>query len=141
MRISEAGIELIKHHEGLRLAAYLDSVGIATIGYGHTAGVKMGQKITEVEAHEFLIHDIETAEKCIANSVRVPLTQGQFDALCSFVFNLGCGALKNSTLLRKLNDGDDVGAAREFTKWIHAGSKVLLGLVARREAEAELFSA
>jgi lysozyme len=80
-------------------------------------------------------------EKCIANCVSVSLTQGQYDALCSFVFNLGCMALRNSTLLRKLNASDNLGAAEEFKKWDHAGGRVLAGLTIRRAKEAQLFLA
>jgi lysozyme len=140
MNISESGLELIKEHEALRLDAYQDIVGVWTVGYGHTgAEVKEGLKITEDAANALLLSDVETAEKCINNCVSVQLTQGQFDALCSFVFNLGCTALRNSTLLRKLNAGDDVDAAHEFDKWNHAGGKVVAGLTKRRLEEKELF--
>ena len=141
MKTSEAGIALIKEFEGCKLAAYLDSVGVPTIGVGHTAGVRIGDTCTDEEADEWLRHDIGTAERCVANSVKVELTQGQFDALVSFAFNLGCRALGNATLLRKLNAGDDVGASAEFARWSHAGGVQLDGLVRRREAERELFLA
>ncbi len=142
MNISEAGLALIKESEQLRLDAYQDAVGIWTVGYGHTGPeVVEGLHITEDAANALLLSDLETAEKCIANSASVELTQGQYDALCSFVFNLGCMALRNSTLLRKLNTGDDAGAAEEFHKWNHAGGKVLAGLSKRRSAEAEMFLA
>jgi lysozyme len=139
LQISENGLNLIKQSEALRLDAYQDSVGVWTIGYGHISGVKENDRITEEQADAFLKADLETVEKCIANCVSVSLTQGQYDALCSFVFNLGCMALRNSTLLRKLNSGDDVGASEEFQKWSHAGGKVLAGLVTRRAKEAEMF--
>lgn len=140
MNISENGLNLIKQSEALRLESYQDSVGIWTVGYGHTGPeVKGGLKITEDAANALLLSDVETSEKCIANSVSVNLTQGQYDALCSFVFNLGCMALRNSTLLRKLNEGEDVAAAEEFKKWNHAGGKVLAGLTLRRQKEEELF--
>lgn len=140
MKISDAGLELIKRFESLRLEAYLPTPDdVPTIGYGHTAGVKLGDTCSPEQALEYLRNDVGAAERCVANSVRVSLTQSQFDALVSFVFNLGCRALGNSTLLRKLNAGDDVGASDEFGKWIHQGSKVLNGLVARREAEKEMF--
>ena len=141
MQISENGLDLIKQSESLRLDAYQDSVGVWTIGYGHTIGVKENDRITQEQAEAFLKTDLETVEKCIVNCVSVNLTQGQYDALCSFVFNLGCIALRNSTLLRKLNAGDDVGAAEEFKRWDHAGGKVLAGLTKRRNAEAEMFLA
>jgi lysozyme len=141
MQISEEGLNFIKRSEALRLEAYKDSVGIWTLGYGHIAGVHEGDSITEEQAEIFLRADLQTVEKCIANSVSVELTQGQYDALCSFVFNLGCVALRNSTLLRKLNSGDDVGAAEEFKRWNHAGGKELAGLTKRRAAESEMFLA
>lgn len=139
MNASERGIELIKAHEGLRLEAYRDSVGVLTIGYGHTHGVLEGQAITEQEADAMLREDLKAAENCVEHLVCVPLTQGEFDALCSFAFNLGCSALRNSTLLKKLNDSDYDGAAAEFSRWNHAGGKVLDGLTKRRSAEAERF--
>ena len=141
MNISDAGLELIREHEGCRLEAYQDSVGVWTIGYGHTSGVKQGDTCTAEEAEGWLSHDVGTAEYCIKQNVAVELTQGEYDALCSFTFNLGCSALRNSTLLRKLNAGDYDGAAAEFHKWNHAGGKVLAGLTARRQAEAEMFEA
>lgn len=141
MNISNDGLDLIKAHEGCKLDAYLDGVGIPTIGYGHIKGVQIGQTITQEDADAFLQDDVQSAIKCVNNSVTGGITQGQFDALCSFVFNLGCGALRNSTLLRKFNDGDDAGAANEFCKWNHAGGKVVAGLTNRREAEKELFLA
>lgn len=95
--------------------------------------------ITGAEAEERLKADLVPVELCIENSVSVPLTQGQYDALCSFVFNLGCVALRNSSLLRKLNSGDDAGASEEFLRWNHAGGRVLAGLTKRRMAEAEMF--
>jgi len=140
MRISEAGLDLIRKFEGLRLEPYFDAVGIATIGYGHV--LRPGEPheaITEEEANELLSIDVQIAERCVNNSVRVNITDGQYSALVSFVFNLGCRALGGSTLLRKLNDGDDAGAADEFLQWVRAGGRKLPGLVARRHAERELF--
>ena len=139
MKCSEAGLALIRKYEGCRLEAYLDSVGIPTIGYGHTAGVKIGDTCTQEQADEWLRTDVQAAVRCVAQSVTGVLTQGQIDALTSFVFNLGCGALRGSTLLRKLNAGEDDAAAQQFLKWDHAGGKVVAGLSARREAEMELF--
>lgn len=141
MHISEEGLELIRKHEGLRLKAYKCPAGVWTIGYGSTRGVTEGMEITQEQADERLRQDIAVAEKCIAASVKVTLTQEQHDALCSFIFNLGCGAFGKSTLLRKINQGDDVGAAAEFAKWVNAGGKRLAGLVARRKDEADLFMA
>ena len=141
MSISPRGLDLIKQHEGCRLEAYQDSVGIWTIGYGHTLGVKAGDTCTQEQADAYLKADVHSAENCIEKSVTSSLSQGEFDALCSFTFNLGCAALRNSTLLRKLNSGDYDGAAAEFKKWDHAGGKQLAGLTKRRADEAELFEA
>ena len=139
MNISDVGIAFIAAHEGCRLEAYLDSVGIPTIGYGHVKGVQMGQIITQDEAEAYLRDDVQTAVKCVNNSVSCVLTQSMFDALVSFVYNLGCNSLRNSTLLRKVNSGDDIGASEEFGKWNHAGGVVIAGLTKRRQDEAELF--
>lgn len=139
MRISEKGINLIKRFEGLRLEAYLDSVDVPTIGYGHTRGVKLGQTITQEQADAFLEEDIHEFELAIQRLVHVNLTQNQFDALVSFTFNLGIGSLKQSTLLKKLNAGDITGAANEFNRWVYAGGKKLTGLVKRRSAERLMF--
>lgn len=139
MQTSNNGINLIKRFEGLRLEAYRDSVGIPTIGYGHTHGVKMGDVITGAQADAFLREDLQVAELTINTNVKVKLTQSQFDALASFVFNLGSGNFVKSTLLKKLNTGDYAGAADEFGKWVNAGGKKLPGLVKRRAAEREEF--
>lgn len=141
MNISEHGLELIKRHEGLRLNAYLDAVGVPTIGYGHTGqDVHLGLTITEHQADALLRQDVREAEDCIEANVQVDLTQGQFDALCSFVFNLGCGAFIRSTLLRLLNDGDYAGAGQQFGRWVNAGGQPLPGLVKRRGDELALFN-
>lgn len=140
MKISEDGIALIKEFEGISLRAYKDSVGIWTIGHGHTGTeVCEGLEITEERAEEFLRADVHNAERCVERLVAVPLTQGEFDALVSFVFNLGCSRLRNSTLLRLLNDADYDGARNEFARWNKADGQVLAGLTRRREAEAKLF--
>jgi lysozyme len=140
MKCSDSGIEFLKKEEGVRLQAYQDSIGVWTVGVGHTGKeVGAGMTITEDETDALLRADLETAEKCVNNCVAVPLTQNQFDALCSFVFNLGCASLRNSTLLKKLNSSDDEGASEEFKKWNHAGGRVLVGLTKRRMAESELF--
>lgn len=139
MKVSNNGINLIKRFEGLELKAYKDSVGILTIGYGHTHAVKAGDAITGEQADAFLREDLQVAELTINTNVKVKLTQGQFDALASFVFNLGSGNFVKSTLIRKLNAGDYTGAADEFGKWVNAGDKKLPGLVKRRAAEREVF--
>ena len=139
MEISNRGIELIKKFEGLRLTAYRCSAGVLTTGYGHTRGVKAGDLITARQADEFLREDVRSAELVVNLDVKVWLSQGQFDALVSFVFNLGAGNFVKSTLLRKLNDGNYVGAADQFGRWIYAGKTELPGLIRRRAAERELF--
>ena len=139
MSLSSGGLDLIKSHEGLRTSAYQDPVGVWTIGYGHTGTAKPGQKITEAQAEQLLRKDVGWAEDAVRKNVKVPLTQGQFDALVSFTFNLGAGALGRSTLLKKLNAGDYAGAQAEFGKFVHAGGRVLPGLVRRRGEEAALF--
>lgn len=140
LKTSQEGIDLIKKHEGVRLHAYRDSVGIPTIGYGHTGGVKMGDVITQEQADAFLVQDLQDAEEGVIDAVNVEITQGQFDALVSFVFNLGINNLKNSTLLKLLNSGDYEGAANQFKRWTYAGGKQLAGLVIRRNDEAKLFT-
>lgn len=139
MRTGQDGIDLIKHFEGLRLEAYQDSVGVWTIGYGSTKDIKEGMRITPFMAEQFLRDDLEEAEKAVSRLVDVSLTQNEFDALVSFAFNLGAGNLQHSTLLRKLNNSDKVGASDEFLRWVNAGGKKLEGLVRRRKAERALF--
>lgn len=139
MKPSQACIDLVKASEGLRLQAYRDSGGKPTIGYGHTAGVKMGQTITEAEAEQLLVDDLDDAADGVRRLVTVSLKQGQFDALCDFVFNLGAGRLMGSTLLRVLNRGDYGAAAVQFKFWVMGGGEVLPGLVKRRAAERALF--
>ncbi|MGC0930455.1 lysozyme [Pantoea agglomerans] len=139
MKVSNNGINLVKRFEGLELKAYRDSVGILTIGYGHTHAVKAGDAITGEKADAFLREDLQVAELTVNTNVKVKLTQGQFDALVSFVFNLGSCNFVKSTLIKKLNVGDYAGAADEFGKWVNAGGKKLPGLVKRRAAEREVF--
>lgn len=139
MKVSNNGINLVKRFEGLELKAYRDSVGILTIGYGHTHAVKVGDVITDEQADIFLREDLQVAELTVNTNVKVKLTQGQFDALVSFVFNLGSGNFVKSTLIKKLNAGDYAGATDEFGKWVNAGGKKLSGLVKRRAAEREVF--
>jgi len=142
MQTSEKGFDLIRKYEGLRFAAYVCPGGKLTIGYGHTGpDVYEGWKIDAEEANELLEHDVQRFERSINELVHVPMTQGMFDALISFSFNLGAGALKGSTLLKKLNADDREAAADEFLRWNKAGGKVLAGLTARRESERELFLA
>ena len=141
MNISQQGIDLIKSFEGCRLTAYDDGVGVQTIGYGHVQGVVAGMTITQDQADEYLRQDIEKFEKCVNNAIVGAITQGQFDALCSFAFNLGCAALGKSTLLRHVNEGNDDLASAEFLRWNKAAGKVMAGLTRRRQAEMEMFLA
>lgn len=141
MQTSERGRDLIKRFEGLRLDAYQDLVGKWTIGYGSTHGVKAGDKFTADEAEARLIEDLRLVEAGIRRRVIVPLNQNEFDALASFVFNLGEGALAKSTLLRLLNGKKRQAAAMEFVHWCFAGGTVVDGLRLRREAEQALFLA
>ena len=137
MNASQACIDLIKSFESLKLEAYLCPAGIPTIGYGHTHGVELGQTVDEDEAERLLEYDIEQVERELSRALHVPVTQGQFDALCSFSFN--CRGWDKSTLLRLVNAGKPQLAAAEFPKWIHAGTRVIPGLVRRRAAEQRLF--
>lgn len=144
MQTSEKGIALIKQFEGCKLTAYQDSVGVWTIGYGWTQPVdgkpvRAGMTIKQETAERLLKTGLVSYESDVSRLVKVGLTQGQFDALVSFTYNLGARSLSTSTLLRKLNAGDYVGAADEFLRWNKAGGKVLNGLTRRREAERALF--
>lgn len=136
---SQKGIDFIRSYEGLRLKAYDDSTGVWTIGYGHTAGVVPGMKITENQAVEYFKADIKSFENAVNKYVSVPITQNMFDALVSFTYNLGAGTLKRSTLLKKLNRNDIAGAADEFGRFVYAGGRIMKGLVRRRAAEKEIF--
>ena len=154
MKTSPNGLSFIQKHEGLRLKAYLCSANVWTIGWGHTSGVKKGDTCTKEQAVAFLATDIKSFETSVNRLVTVELTQNQFDALISFTFNLGAGALQTSTLLKKVNAKDFAGAADEFLKWDNItvtkkdkdGKLIKVkqeepGLVTRRKAERELFLA
>lgn len=134
------GIDLIKQFEGLRLTAYQDVVGVWTIGYGHTGpDVTPGLAITQQRAEQLLINDLAQFERGVNDLVTVQINQNQFDALVSFAYNLGVGALQKSTLLRLLNAGSYKPAADEFPRWNRAGGNVVAGLTRRRYAERQLF--
>ncbi len=143
MRTSKGGVDLIKQHEGLRLSAYLCPAGVPTIGYGHTATAAMGQTISAEQAEALLIRDLTGAENDVTRLCGT-LKQSQFDALVSFVFNLGAANFKSSTLLKCVKLRDKTGAVREFGRWVYAtvgGKKTRLeGLVRRRAAEAGLYA-
>jgi len=140
MKLEQKGIELLKHFEGCELTAYQDSVGVWTIGYGHTKGVSKGMTITQEQAEQMLLTELVEYEGYIKNMVTVPLTQNQFDALVVWIYNLGPTNFGSSTLLKELNSGNYTAAGKEILRWNKAGGKVLAGLVRRREAEAQLFS-
>ncbi|NBB11834.1 lysozyme [Pseudomonas sp. SLFW] len=142
MRTSPKGFDLIKSAEGLRLTAYPDPATGGdpwTIGYGTTRGVKQGMRITVDQADQYLKADVARFEPELANLVKVPLTQNQWDALMSFVYNLGSANLASSTLLKLLNVGDYARAAEQFPRWNKAAGKEMPGLTKRRLAERSLF--
>jgi GH24 family phage-related lysozyme (muramidase) len=141
VKISPTGIKLIKSFEGLRLTSYVCPVGVITIGYGHTENVLAGAKITEKEADALLKQDLVKFEKAVLNYVTIDLNQNQFDALVSFCFNVGAQAFKSSTLVKRLNNGENpnIVAAEELPRWNKGDGKVLEGLSRRRSAEVELF--
>lgn len=144
MKISRAGIELVKRWEGCRLRAYQDSVGVWTIGYGHTsmAGdpkVTPGMKITQQEAEDILVRDLVKYEAAVQKALTRSPTQPQFDAMTSLCFNIGQGAFAKSSIAKKFNAGDVQGAADAFLLYNKAGGKVLQGLVNRREDERKHF--
>ena len=138
-KINAKGLHLLKSFEGLRLTAYLDAVGVWTIGYGTTRGVKKGMKITEAQAEKLMKRDLVTFEAAVKKYVNVPLTSDQFSALVSFSYNVGVGAMSKSTLVRMLNQKNYKGAADQFLRWNKGGGRVLAGLTRRRKAERALF--
>lgn len=138
---SRAALSLTENFEGCKLESYQDQVGVWTIGYGHTRGVGPNMTCTQAQAESWLRFDLAIAEAYVNAHVSVALTQGEFDALVDFSFNLGLGALHSSTLLRLLNSGDYAGAAAEFEKWDRAGGNVVAGLLCRRLAEKAEFIA
>lgn len=152
MKTSQNGLAVIKYFESCRLTAYLDSTGIPTIGWGHTGpDVRLGITISQARADALLVADLVEHERIVSAAVTVPLTQGQFDALVSFCFNVGPGrkgkkdglvTLANgnpSTLLYRVNAGDFYGAKGQFALWNKAGGVVQRGLIRRRAAECALF--
>ena len=138
MRISEAGKQFIKDAEKLSFTAYLDSKGIPTIGWGHTKDVRMGDVINEDRAEEYLSMDLYDTELAV-NRLTFAITQNQYDALVSLTFNVGIGAFSKSTLLKKLNKFDIMGAANEFINWRDDGRPEEKGLLNRRVRERDLF--
>jgi lysozyme len=141
MQLSAAGMELLKLWEGYRERTYLDVAGVPTIGYGHRllACEHFPQGIGEAQAAEMLARDVRSAQQTVQRLVKVALTQGQFDALVDFVFNLGQGKLAGSTLLKELNAGEYQAAGEQLLRWDHAGAQENASLKARRMAEFELW--
>ena len=139
MKTSDKGIDLIKKYEGFRSKAYRCSANVLTIGFGHTLNVKSTDVIDKAQAEVFLRQDVEFAEKEV-NRHNLNINQNQFDALVSFVFNLGVGNFTRSTLLRKIkSDPNDPTIRKEFERWVYAGGKILNGLARRRKEEADLY--
>lgn len=139
MKTSNKGVDFICKFEGFSAKTYKCSAGVLTIGYGHTKGVKAGDCVTKEQAKELLKQDLETCENAISQYVKISLAQHEFDALVSFIFNLGVGAFRSSTLLVKLNKGDLQGASDEILRWDKCKGKPLAGLTRRRKAERNLF--
>ena len=132
-------VDLIKKWEGLRLAAYQDTGGVWTIGYGHTHTAKPGMVITKEEAERLLWVDVKWAKDAVERYVHVPLTHGQKSALVSFTYNVGVSAFRKSTLLMKLNAGDYAGASDQFMRWVYDNGKRIQGLANRRKDEKRVF--
>lgn len=140
MKIGNKGLELIKHFEGCELEAYKCPAGVWTIGYGHTKGVEEGDVWSESHADHMLEVELEEYENYVNTAVEVPLSQNQFDALVSWVYNLGPTNFNSSTMLKVLNAGDYSEVGNQMLRWNKAGGKVLEGLTRRRQAEADLFN-
>ncbi len=138
--ISSSGVRLVKAFEGFSLKAYKDTGGVWTIGWGSTAGVFEGLTICERTAREWLLRDLTSSVNAVRKLVRVPLEQYQFDALVSFVYNVGIEAFRTSTLLRLLNTGDYNSVPKQLRRWVYDDGKVISGLVKRRDLEADVFA-
>ena len=139
------GLALIKRFEGFAPEIYICPGGWPTIGYGHVVRKHERERFTdgidEATAEDLLRRDVETAERAVLRLIRVPLADGQFDALVSFAFNLGSGALQRSTLRRKVNREEHGTVPAEFRRWVWAGGRKLKGLIRRRDAEVALYGA
>ena len=142
MHLSPAGLDLLKKSEGFRDHVYADIAGFRTIGFGHRLAPSEAYPtgITLPQGEAILARDLAIAEAAVDRMVKVQLTQGQFDALVDFVFNLGAGRLASSTLLSYLNGGNGDAAAWQLLAWDHAGSQEIAALKARREAEFALWN-
>lgn len=139
MKISQAGINLIKNFEAFRERAYLDGGGVPTIGWGFTKGVKLGQTMTRQEADARFLVEILPFERCIAAKVKAPLSQNQYDALVSLIYNIGETNFSKSTLLTRLNERDYGAAGDQFLRWKYDNGKFVQGLLNRRIKERILF--
>ena len=144
MRLSQNGVSFIKSHEALRLKAYQDSKGVWTIGWGHTKNVHPGDVITREQAEQFIRDDFAWVERTlntdlVASRDKPLVTQNEFDALCSLVFNIGSDAYLESTVRRKIKQGDKMAAARAFKMWVYSNHKFIQGLANRRADEVRLF--
>jgi len=139
--ITQNGLDLIKRFEGFSRTLYFCPAGYPTIGYGHVAkdDEDFSAGIDEAQAEELLRHDAQIAERTVLRLINVPLTDGQFDALVSFTYNLGGGALQRSTLRRKINREEHAEVPEQFMRWVWAGGRKLKGLVRRRAAESCLY--
>lgn len=138
MKLSQRIKQLIKQWEGCRLTAYRCPSGVVTIGYGHTEGVKLGQRITQTEADALFESDINEFADAVTQLIgAAPVNGNQFDALVSLAYNIGTAAFSKSTLLRKVRaNPDDPSIRAEFARWVRGDGRVLPGLVKRRSAEA-----
>lgn len=139
MTSSRNGLSLVQQFEGCKLKAYLCPAGVPTIGYGRTKGVKLGDTCSQAQADAWLVEEYDAFEAGVRKLITVVVTANQLGALTSFAYNLGLGALRSSTLLKRLNAGDYAGAAAQFARWDKAAGKTLAGLTRRRAAEAALF--
>ena len=139
MNYSKSGLQLTEQFEGVRLAAYQDQGGRWTLGYGHTAGVRAGDTCTQAQAEAWLAEDVSWAVQTVNLYVKIALTQGEFDALTDWVFNLGSGSFEHSELLQLVNQRNFETAAADFEKWDMAGGQVVAGLLRRRQAEEAEF--
>ena len=144
MKLSQKGVDFIKSHEALRLKAYQDSKGVWTIGWGHTKNVHPGDVITREQAEQFIRDDFAWVERTLNADLvtgrdKPLVTQSEFDALCSLVFNIGSDAYLDSTVRRKIKQGDKMAAARAFKMWVYSEHKFIQGLAYRRNDEVRLF--
>lgn len=138
LETSPVGLELVTDFEGCKLEPYKCPGDVWTSGVGHTATTRPGEVLSHEQVASNLVTDVKDAERIVNRYVRVPLTQGQFDALVSFSFNVGEGNFRSSTLLKKLNAGDYAGACHQLPRWIYSSGKKLAGLERRRLAERDI---